>query len=175
MLGCLGRPVAILFLSIVRSHLTSFFYRGSLTSTLWECPLLDNVYGTSEGPRGRGETSLEHVLIQMKDAADRRKELEKQHAEALSQLREKQAALEGAIGRHGSYADKKAYSETIEALQSKIRELEKKAEVQSLRHEELLLEMQSLKKTHSSPKNSWSRSGSLSAELPSPESGDITP
>ncbi|RXG56729.1 RIMS-binding protein 2 [Armadillidium vulgare] len=111
----------------------------------------------------------------MKDAADRRKELEKQHAEALSQLREKQAALEGAIGRHGSYADKKAYSETIEALQSKIRELEKKAEVQSLRHEELLLEMQSLKKTHSSPKNSWSRSGSLSAELPSPESGDITP
>ncbi|KAB7495451.1 hypothetical protein Anas_02131, partial [Armadillidium nasatum] len=120
MLGCLGRPVAIL-LSIVRSHLTSFFYRGSLTSTLWECPLLDNVYGTSEGPRGRGETSLEHVLI------------------------------------------------------SKIRELEKKAEVQSLRHEELLLEMQSLKKTHSSPKNSWSRSGSLSAELPSPESGDITP
>lgn len=50
----------------------------------------------------------------MKDAADRRKELEKQHAEALSQLREKQAALEGVLG---SSMDRKAYAETIEALQ----------------------------------------------------------
>ena len=50
----------------------------------------------------------------MKEAADRRKELEKQHAEALQQLRQKQMALECALV---SAEDKKAYAETIQALQ----------------------------------------------------------
>ncbi|XP_042859443.1 RIMS-binding protein 2-like [Penaeus japonicus] len=109
----------------------------------------------------------------MKEAADKRRELERQHAEALAQLRERQAAISD-TSRYND-KDRKASVEVIEALQSKIRELEKKAEAQNLRHEELLLEMQSLKKSQGSPKNSWSRSGSLSADLQSPESGDVTP
>ncbi|XP_047472285.1 RIMS-binding protein 2-like isoform X4 [Penaeus chinensis] len=109
----------------------------------------------------------------MKEAADKRRELERQHAEALAQLRERQSAISD-TSRYND-KDRKASVEVIEALQSKIRELEKKAEAQNLRHEELLLEMQSLKKAQGSPKNSWSRSGSLSADLQSPDSGDVTP
>lgn len=48
-------------------------------------------------------------------------------------------------------------------------------EVQNLRHEELVLEMQSLKRGHASPRGSWSRSDSLSVDLHSPDSGDATP
>ncbi|XP_042864732.1 uncharacterized protein LOC122248652 isoform X5 [Penaeus japonicus] len=142
---------------------------GTLESVL----RLDDVYGLADGPRARGGNSLEAVLIQMKEAADKRRELERQHAEALAQLRERQAAISD-TSRYND-KDRKASVEVIEALQSKIRELEKKAEAQNLRHEELLLEMQSLKKSQGSPKNSWSRSGSLSADLQSPESGDVTP
>ncbi|XP_063587934.1 microtubule-associated protein futsch-like isoform X3 [Penaeus indicus] len=142
---------------------------GTLESVL----RLDDVYGLADGPRARGGNSLEAVLIQMKEAADKRRELERQHAEALAQLRERQSAISD-TSRYND-KDRKASVEVIEALQSKIRELEKKAEAQNLRHEELLLEMQSLKKAQGSPKNSWSRSGSLSAELQSPDSGDVTP
>ncbi|XP_037796181.1 uncharacterized protein LOC119591500 [Penaeus monodon] len=142
---------------------------GTLESVL----RLDDVYGLADGPRARGGNSLEAVLIQMKEAADKRRELERQHAEALAQLRERQSAISD-TSRYND-KDRKASVEVIEALQSKIRELEKKAEAQNLRHEELLLEMQSLKKAQGSPKNSWSRSGSLSADLQSPDSGDVTP
>ena len=57
-------------------------------------------------------------------------------------------------------------------FQSKIRELEKKAEAQNLRYEELIIEMQSLKKpvTNGSPKNAFLRFESLT-----PDSGDMTP
>nr|XP_027233666.1 nuclear pore complex protein DDB_G0274915-like isoform X2 [Penaeus vannamei] len=120
-----------------------------------------------------GAAPSKAVLIQMKEAADKRRELERQHAEALAQLRERQSAISD-TSRYND-KDRKASVEVIEALQSKIRELEKKAEAQNLRHEELLLEMQSLKKAQGSPKNSWSRSGSLSADLQSPDSGDVTP
>ncbi|KAK4316383.1 hypothetical protein Pmani_012436 [Petrolisthes manimaculis] len=145
---------------------------GNLESVL----RLEDVYGLADGPRARGGSSLETVLIQMKDAADKRRKLEQQHAEALAQLRDHQAALHDAS--KATEKDRKGTVEVVEALQSKIRELEKKAEVQNLRHEELMLELQSLKRAqHGSPKNAtWSRSGSLSADLQSPDSaGDITP
>lgn len=45
----------------------------------------------------------------MKDAADKRRELERQHAEALAQLREQQATL--------SDTSRKASVEVVEALQ----------------------------------------------------------
>lgn len=48
---------------------------------------------------------------QMKDAADKRRELERQHAEALAQLREQQAALSG------TDKNRKASVEVVEALQ----------------------------------------------------------
>ena len=56
--------------------------------------------------------------------------------------------------------------------QSAIREYEAKISAQSLRHEELLLEMQSQRRGLNSPRGSWSRSDSLSVDLHSPGSGD---
>lgn len=72
----------------------------------------------------------------MRETEARRADLERQHAEAQHNLREKMA------GRYQG-------PESIEALQSKIRELEKKTELQMVRHEELSLELTSLKRARS--------------------------
>lgn len=69
----------------------------------------------------------------MRETKARRAELERQHAEAQNQLREKIA------GRYQG-------PESVEALQSKIRELEKKTELQMVKHEELSLELTSLER-----------------------------
>lgn len=72
----------------------------------------------------------------MRETEARRADLERQHAEAQHSLREKMA------GRYQG-------PESVEALQSKIRELEKKTELQMVRHEELSLELTSLKRARS--------------------------
>lgn len=72
----------------------------------------------------------------MRDTEARRTDLERQHAEAQNQLREKIA------GRYQG-------PESVEALQSKIRELEKKTELQMVKHEELSLELTSLRRARS--------------------------
>lgn len=69
----------------------------------------------------------------MRETEARRAELERQHADAQNQLREKIA------GRYQG-------PESVEALQSKIRELEKKTELQMVKHEELSLELTSLRR-----------------------------
>ncbi|XP_043482182.1 uncharacterized protein LOC122511167 isoform X3 [Leptopilina heterotoma] len=79
---------------------------------------------------------LENILEQMREAEARRADLERQHAEAQNQLREKLA------GRYQG-------PESVEALQSKIRELEKKTELQMVKHEELSLELTSLRRARS--------------------------
>ncbi|XP_034952674.1 uncharacterized protein [Chelonus insularis] len=79
---------------------------------------------------------LESILEQMRETEARRADLERQHAETQNQLREKIA------GRYQG-------PESIEALQSKIRELEKKTELQMVRHEELSLELTSLRRARS--------------------------
>ncbi|XP_046474092.1 uncharacterized protein Rbp isoform X3 [Neodiprion pinetum] len=79
---------------------------------------------------------LETILEQMREAEARRAELERQHAETQAQLRDKLA------GRYPG-------PESVEALQSKIRELEKKTELQMVRHEELSLELTSLRRARS--------------------------
>ncbi|KAK9300232.1 hypothetical protein QLX08_007001 [Tetragonisca angustula] len=79
---------------------------------------------------------LESILEQMRETEARKAELERQHAEAQNQLREKIA------GRYQG-------PESVEALQSKIRELEKKTELQMVRHEELSLELTSLRRARS--------------------------
>jgi ribosomal protein L9 len=55
----------------------------------------------------------------MRDAADKRKELEQQHAEALSQLRDKQSELQRLtkFSTNTSSEKKSKNYETIEALQ----------------------------------------------------------
>lgn len=72
----------------------------------------------------------------MRETEARRAELERQHAETQTQLRDKLA------GRYPG-------PESVEALQSKIRELEKKTELQMVRHEELSLELTSLRRARS--------------------------
>lgn len=72
----------------------------------------------------------------MREAEALRAELERQHADAQNQLREKIA------GRYQG-------PESVEALQSKIRELEKKTELQMVKHEELSLELTSLRRARS--------------------------
>lgn len=72
----------------------------------------------------------------MRDAEVQRMELEKHHANVQIQLREKMA------GRYQG-------PESVEALQSKIRELEKKIELQVVKHEELSLEVTSLQRSRS--------------------------
>ncbi|XP_032673168.1 uncharacterized protein LOC116845031 isoform X4 [Odontomachus brunneus] len=79
---------------------------------------------------------LESILEQMRETEARRADLERQHAEAQNQLREKIA------GRYQG-------PESVEALQSKIRELEKKTELQMVKHEELSLELTSLRRARS--------------------------
>lgn len=76
------------------------------------------------------------ALQQMRETEARRANLERQHAEAQTQLREKIA------GRYQG-------PESVEALESKIRELEKKTELQMVKHEELSLELTSLRKARS--------------------------
>jgi len=55
----------------------------------------------------------------MRDAAEKRKELEQQHAEALSQLRDKQSELQRLMKYSTSTSSEKKSKnyETIEALQ----------------------------------------------------------
>ncbi|XP_065571369.1 peripheral-type benzodiazepine receptor-associated protein 1-like isoform X4 [Artemia franciscana] len=81
---------------------------------------------------------LESVLAAMRDAAEKRKEIEQQHAEAVRELQRRQTDT----GTRGNSVT----SEGLDSLQSQIRELEKKAELQTVRHEELLLEMAALRK-----------------------------
>lgn len=84
----------------------------------------------------------------MRDASEKRKELEQLRTETIKQLREKQLAVKNET----SFAEKAKAMEAIEALQSKIRELEKKTELQNVRHEELMIEMAAIKKAQSKNK-----------------------
>ncbi|XP_049839037.1 RIMS-binding protein 2-like isoform X9 [Schistocerca gregaria] len=113
----------------------------------------------------------------MREAADKRKELEREHAEALTQLREKQNEAQRLTKQRDASSREKSKSyETIEALQSKIRELEKKTELQNVRHEELLLEMASIKRSAQSANTALAAAAAAAAvNHNSPESGHSTP
>ncbi|XP_066905379.1 RIMS-binding protein 2 [Halyomorpha halys] len=80
----------------------------------------------------------------MREATDRRKEIEKEHGETLALLKEKQSDIQRKVT---STSEKSKAYESIETLQSKIRELEKKAELQNVLHEELVLEMAAIKRS----------------------------
>jgi len=83
----------------------------------------------------------------MRDASEKRKELEQQRSDALKQLREKQTSAKS----EPNATEKAKALEAVENLQSKIRELEKKTELQNVRHEELMIELASMKKTQGIP------------------------
>eukprot|EP00095_Tigriopus_kingsejongensis_P012128 maker-scaffold560_size136926-snap-gene-0.23 protein:Tk12128 transcript:maker-scaffold560_size136926-snap-gene-0.23-mRNA-1 annotation:"rims-binding protein 2-like" len=82
--------------------------------------------------------SLENVLDEMHKAAENRREIERQHKEALEDLRQKQEEVE----------DEATFkqAELIDEMKRKIGHLEKEKQVQNEKHQELILEMAELKK-----------------------------
>ena len=82
--------------------------------------------------------NLEAVLEEMHKAGENRREIERQHKEALESLKKKQEEVE-------SSATKKQL-ELIEHMKKKIEELETEKQVQNEKHTELILEMAELKK-----------------------------
>merc|ERR1712223_1784466 len=82
--------------------------------------------------------NLESVLDEMHKAADNRREIERQHKEALENLKKKQEEVE--------IVATKKQTEMIDKLKLRISELEAEKEVQNERHQELILEMAELKK-----------------------------
>ncbi|BES90149.1 Variant SH3 domain [Nesidiocoris tenuis] len=102
---------------------------------------LQNVRGTD---LPCASEKLESILKQMREANDRKKEIEKEHTEALNLLKEQQSDIQKKLS---STSEKTKAYESIESLQSKIRELEKKAELQNVLHEELVLEMAAIKRS----------------------------
>ncbi|XP_076641762.1 RIMS binding protein isoform X6 [Halictus rubicundus] len=133
---------------------------GGGASTAPQAPQLQDT-GSAVGTTTSTKTTimqdavLESILEQMRETEARKADLERQRADAQNQLREKIA------GRYQG-------PESIEALQSKIRELEKKKELQVVRHEELSLELTSLRRArsrgpvvgHSAIPTTWPPAGS---------------
>ncbi|XP_054712643.1 RIMS-binding protein 2-like [Uloborus diversus] len=102
----------------------------------------------------------------MRDAAERRKELERQHADAVAELQKRQDELRHHHHHHHSNKSEKQHAqETIQSLESKVRELQKKCELQNVLHEELALEMAALRRMQA--KQSWRSQRSHSADVPS--------
>jgi len=82
--------------------------------------------------------NLECVLEEMHKAAENRREIERQHKEALEKLKQKQGEVE--------IVATKKQAEIIEQMKQKITELEVERKVQNEKHQELILEMADLKR-----------------------------
>jgi hypothetical protein len=82
--------------------------------------------------------NLECVLEEMHKAAENRREIERQHKEALESLKRKQDEVE--------LVATKKQAEIIDQLKTKIADLETERRVQNERHQELILEMAELKR-----------------------------
>ncbi|XP_022251351.1 uncharacterized protein LOC111087780 [Limulus polyphemus] len=98
----------------------------------------------------------------MREAAEKRKELEREHAEALAELHKRQEEIR-VLGKSKD-SEKQQSQEVIKSLESKVRELQKKCELQNVLHEELVLEMAALRRSQS--RRAWSTQRSHSADLP---------
>ena len=76
--------------------------------------------------------------------SEQRRDLERAHADTVQQLHDKRQLLANKTASL-SQSERRKNVEAIETLQSTIRELEKKTELQNVRHEELVLELAALK------------------------------
>ncbi|XP_074640850.1 RIMS-binding protein 2-like isoform X2 [Tubulanus polymorphus] len=119
-----------------------------------ECKLLRDKLSTAEQESVSAKSdvntlqdkvaNLEALLFHYRESADKRKQLEDEHQEALTELHQKQEEVQHL---HKVQDDiKKEHEDTIESLQVKLRELERKCELQAIKHDELSLELTSLKK-----------------------------
>ena len=96
--------------------------------------------------------NLECVLEEMHKAAENRREIERQHKEALENLKRRQEEVE-------TVATKKQ-AEIIDQLKTKISYLETERKIQNDKHQELILEMAELKR--------YGNATSLPAEIENP-------
>jgi RIMS-binding protein 2 len=96
--------------------------------------------------------NLECVLEEMHKAAENRREIERQHKEALESLKRKQGEVD--------IVATKKQAEIIDQMKLKITDLEVERKVLNEKHQELILEMADLKR--------YGRSDSLPAELENP-------
>ncbi|KAL1440669.1 hypothetical protein MTO96_009222 [Rhipicephalus appendiculatus] len=131
---------------------------------------------SAELEAARGEASaLEALVGHLRQAADQRRLLERQHAQALQEVRAAKAAAAAAKG-----SAEAAHLLTIQTLESRVRELQKKCELQNVLHEELVLEMAALRRQQMqqqrtrSARESWRAGRSLSAEVVPSDLGDRT-
>jgi hypothetical protein len=120
---------------------------------------------------------------QMREAAEKKKELEKQHGESVNELRTAQAQLGLLASNKNTEVERAQHSQNIESLQvcpflscpapttldshqfkfpkqSRIRELERKMELQNVRHDELLLELAALRRNQHHHHSNSSGAGS---------------
>ncbi|XP_075541376.1 RIMS binding protein isoform X3 [Dermacentor variabilis] len=129
---------------------------------------------SAELEAARGEASaLEALVGHLRQAAEQRRLLERQHAQALHEVRAAKAAAAAAKG-----SAEAAHLLTIQTLESRVRELQKKCELQNVLHEELVLEMAALRRQQMqqhrtrSARESWRAGRSLSAEVVPSDLGD---
>ncbi|XP_022245489.1 RIMS-binding protein 2-like isoform X3 [Limulus polyphemus] len=97
----------------------------------------------------------------MREAAEKRKELDKEHGDALAELQKHQE--EARLFGQNEDSEKQQSLEVIKSLESKVRELQKKCELQNVLHEELVLEMATLRRSRE--KWAWSTQRSHSADV----------
>ncbi|PAA57262.1 hypothetical protein BOX15_Mlig027914g1, partial [Macrostomum lignano] len=88
---------------------------------------------------------MELIMKHMRESLEKKRELESEHARLKHLIDEK--SRESFYMKKGpdNYAAR-ANEETVDSLKTQLRELEKRAELQSLRHEELMLELEAAKK-----------------------------
>ncbi|XP_029347674.1 uncharacterized protein LOC100162574 isoform X2 [Acyrthosiphon pisum] len=100
----------------------------------------------SVSARADADQEIDEILKLMQDATDKKRALEKDYKECVVQLQDKQRELQTRPSNI-NYAEKTRLCEHIESLQSKIRELEKKMELENVKQEELQLELEHHKKS----------------------------
>ncbi|XP_077532986.1 RIMS binding protein isoform X5 [Haemaphysalis longicornis] len=130
-----------------------------------ECELRARSAAELEAARGAQASALEALVGHLRQAADQRRLLERQHAQALQEVRAAKAAAAAAKG-----SAEAAHMLTVQALESKVRELQKKCELQNVLHEELVLEMAALRRQQMQQRSrgareAWRTGRSLSAEV----------
>ncbi|XP_064461008.1 RIMS-binding protein 2-like isoform X3 [Ornithodoros turicata] len=110
--------------------------------------------------------ALEALVTHLRRAADRRRDLERQHAQALEELRQRRQEATVAATAAARLTKDDSSLDTLKALESKVRELQKKCELQNVLHEELVLEMATLRRQQRRPaRDAWRSGRSLSAEV----------
>ncbi|RWS26093.1 RIMS-binding protein 2-like protein [Leptotrombidium deliense] len=105
------------------------------------------------------EKNIDTLTKNLMEVDLKRKEFEREKCESIRELKRKQENLKNIF----KSSEKKAELECITNLESKIRELDKKCELQNVLYEEMQLEITSFKKLEQK-KNSWKEQRSYSSE-----------